>query len=106
MSPRFPAIPTALAACLLLAAGCNLVGPNRSSDAELAHYKQVAKTVEHPQLNTPPSEHAYTPEPRTLARNLAPQQPQEWWDMSLEEAIQTAVARSSASEAPKIRRRR
>ena len=95
MSPRFPAIPTALAACLLLAAGCNLVGPNRSSDAELAHYKQVAKTVEHPQLNTPPSEHAYTPEPRTLARNLAPQQPQEWWDMSLEEAIQTAVARSS-----------
>ena len=95
MSLRFPIISTALAACLLLAAGCNLVGPNRSSDAELAHYKQVAKTVEHPQLNTPPSEHAYTPEPRTLARNPAPQQPQEWWDMSLEEAIQTAVARSS-----------
>lgn len=90
-----PAISVASAAALLLAAGCNLVGPNRNSDAELAHYKQVAKTVEHPQLNTPPSENAYTPAPRTIDHNAAPANPEEWWDMSLEDAIQLAVARSS-----------
>jgi len=95
MLPRFSAISPALAATLLIAVGCNLVGPNRSYDSELAHYKQIAKTVEHPQLDTPPSENAFTPEPRTIDHSGAPQQPQEWWDMSLDEAIQTAVARSS-----------
>jgi outer membrane protein TolC len=82
-------------ATILLPAGCNLVGPNKSSDAELAHYKQVAQTVEHPQLNTPPSEHAFTPEPRTIDHNGAPQQPQQWWDLSLAEAIEIAVTRST-----------
>jgi hypothetical protein len=78
-----------------MAVGCNLVGPNRNYDAELAHYKQVAQTVEHPQLNTPPSENAFTPEPRTIDHTAAPQQPHEWWELSLDEAIQTAVSRSS-----------
>src|SRR5262245_26092502 len=82
-------------AVLLATAGCNLVGPNRSSDAELAHYKQLALAVEHAQLNTPPSENAFTPEPRTIDHNAAPQQPQEWWDLPLIEAIEIAVARSS-----------
>src|SRR5262245_27693099 len=77
-----------------LLAGCNLAGPNRSYDAELAHYKQIAGTVEHPQLTTPPSDNLFTPEPRTIDRNAAPQQPQEWWDMSVEEALQTGLARA------------
>jgi outer membrane protein TolC len=90
---RFPAI--LVLALPLIAAGCNLVGPNRNYDAELAHYKQVAKTVEHSQLDTPPSEYAFSPQPRTIDYNAAPRQAHEWWDMTLDEAIQTAVARSS-----------
>src|SRR5262245_39267869 len=82
-------------AVLLATAGCNLVGPNRNSDAELAHYKQLAQTVEHAQLNTAPSENAFTPEPRTIDHNAAPQQPHEWWDLSLLEAIEIAVSRST-----------
>ncbi len=85
----------AIVAAIGLVAGCNLAGPNRNYDAELAHYKEVARTVDHPQLTTPPSEHLFTPPPRTIDHNAAPQQPQEWWDMSVDEAIQTAVARSS-----------
>ena len=81
----------------LLAAGCNLIGPNRNYDSELAHYKQVAKTVEHPELNTPPSDNAFTPEPRTLDHHAAPQQ-HEWWELSLDEAIQIAVSRSRSSQ--------
>src|SRR5258707_20748 len=93
MLRRFTVISVVVA--LLLAAGCNLVGPNRNYDSELAHYKQVAQTVEHPQLNTPPSENAFTPEPRTIDRNAAPQQPHDWWELSLDEAIQLAVTRST-----------
>src|SRR5262245_61287948 len=95
MLRRFTAVSMIAFAASLLSAGCNLVGPNRNYDSELAHYKQIAKTVEHPQLDTPPSENAFAPEPRTIDHSAAPQQPQEWWEMSLDEAIQTAVARSS-----------
>jgi outer membrane protein TolC len=95
MLRRAFAIAAVLVAALLLAAGCNLVGPNRNYDADLAHYKQVAQTVEHPELNTPPSENAFTPAPRTIDHDPAPRQPHEWWDLSVEEAIQLAVTRSS-----------
>src|SRR5262245_54892743 len=95
MLRRFTTISVIAFAAPLLSVGCNLIGPNRNYDAELAHYKQIAKTVEHPQLNTPASEHAFTPEPRTIDHNAAPRLPQEWWDVSLDEAIQLAVSRSS-----------
>src|SRR5262245_66260321 len=95
MLRRFTTISVIAFAAPLLSVGCNLIGPNRNYDAELAHYKQIAKTVEHPQLNTPASEHAFTPEPRTIDHNAAPGQLNEWWDLSLEEAIQIAVSRSS-----------
>ncbi len=94
MLGRFTTISLIVLAATLLAAGCNLIGPNRNYDSELAHYKQVAKTVEHPELNTPPSDNAFTPEPRTLDHHAAPQQ-HEWWELSLDEAIQIAVSRSS-----------
>ncbi len=94
MLVRFTTISLIVLSATLLAAGCNLIGPNRNFDSELAHYKQVAKTVEHPELNTPPSDNAFTPEPRTLDHHAAPQQ-HEWWNLSLDEAIQIAVSRSS-----------
>jgi outer membrane protein TolC len=94
MLGRYTTISLIVLSATLLAAGCNLIGPNRNFDSELAHYKQVAKTVEHPELNTPPSDNAFTPEPRTLDHHAAPQQ-HEWWDLSLDEAIQMAVSRSS-----------
>ncbi|HZN36418.1 MAG TPA: TolC family protein [Pirellulaceae bacterium] len=92
MLRRLLAIAAILVASL---AGCNLAGPNRAYDAELAHYKQVAATVDHPELTTPPSDNINTPEPRTLDHNAAPQEPREWWDMTVEEALQTALARTS-----------
>lgn len=94
MFRRFTTISLLAFAATFLAAGCNLIGPNRNYDSELAHYKQVAKTVEHPELTTPPSDNAFTPEPRTIDHHAAPGQ-HEWWDLSLEEAIQMAVTRSS-----------
>src|SRR5215207_1384208 len=95
MLPPLRAITPLSLIALLIAAGCNLVGPNRKYDAELAHYKQVAGTVEHAELTTPPGQHADTAEPRTLGHHASPEQAHEWWDMSLDEALQTAVARSS-----------
>lgn len=88
-------IANTLTAMVALLAGCNLAGPNRNYDAELAHYKQIAGTVEHPQLTTPPSDNLFTPQPRTIDHDAAPRDAQEWWDMPLEEAVQTALARSS-----------
>src|SRR5262245_33590257 len=84
-----------LTAAAGLLAGCNLAGPNRAYDAELAHYKQIAATVDHPELTTPPSDNINTPAPRTIDHNAAPQEPRQWWDMSLEEALQTALTRTS-----------
>jgi outer membrane protein TolC len=88
---RLAAISTTLAALTVLAAGCNLAGPNRRADAELEHYKKLAQTVEHADLLTP-AHYADTPAPRTIRENAVPNQ---WWDLSADEAVQIALANSS-----------
>ena len=84
------AVLTAIA--VLLAVGCNLAGPNRRTDEELAHYKQIAQTVDHADLTTPASFHADTPAPRTIRENALPDA---WWEMTVEEAVQIALQNSS-----------
>ncbi|MDX1947203.1 MAG: TolC family protein [Pirellulaceae bacterium] len=77
---------------VLVAVGCNLAGPNRRTDEELAHYKQLTQTVDHADLTTPASWHAETPAPRTIRENALPSQ---WWEITVEEAVQIALQNSS-----------
>jgi outer membrane protein TolC len=87
-----PRIGSLLAIVLLLAAGCNLVGPNRRFDAELEHYKAVARTVESPDAVTPPTPQDFTTAPHTISQNSIPAG---WQDLTVEEAIQLALVNSS-----------
>jgi hypothetical protein len=87
-----PQIGLLLGIALLLAAGCNLVGPNRRFDAELEHYKAVARTVESVDAVTPPSAQDFTTAPHTIRQNAIPTG---WQDLTVEEAIHLALANSS-----------
>jgi outer membrane protein TolC len=87
-----PQIGMLLGIALLLAAGCNLVGPNRRFDAELEHYKEVARTVESADAITPPSAQDFTTAPHTIRQNAIPTG---WQDLTVEEAIHLALANSS-----------
>ncbi|MCU0877506.1 MAG: transporter, partial [Pirellulaceae bacterium] len=87
-----PQIGLLLGIALLLAAGCNLVGPNRRFDAELEHYKAVARTVESVDAITPPSAQDFTTAPHTIRQNAIPTG---WQDLTVEEAIHLALANSS-----------
>jgi hypothetical protein len=74
--------------------GCNLLGKrSKTPDSELEHYKSLARNVVSRDIETPttdPTSLAVGP-PRTL-RNM--QGEQNWWNLSLQDAIQTAFSNS------------
>lgn len=82
-----------LAAGLIAAAGCNLLGPTGTSRDELEHYKELARGAMSADIEQSVSSEFLIPAmPRTVSDGAVPP---EYWDLSLDEAVQTAVARSS-----------
>jgi len=72
--------------------GCTSKRPTCRPNDELAHYKYVATQIEYPDVQVCSSEAAIgSLAPRTLRSNVPPQ----FWDISLEEAIQTALANAA-----------
>ncbi|ADB16477.1 Outer membrane protein-like protein [Pirellula staleyi DSM 6068] len=83
----------AIIALVAMSVGCNLVGPDRKNDPELAHYKEIAARYDYPEVEINPSmQYATSEAPRTINENAVPQ---EWWNMSLDEAVQLAVTQSA-----------
>lgn len=73
--------------------GCKMSSSNfhLSGEGELDHYKQVATELDYPDVKTPAnSQAASIPSPLVVSSDTTPV----YWDMKLEEAIQTALARS------------
>jgi outer membrane protein TolC len=91
MKRHFAFLPTLLLLAAIVAAGCNLVGPKQVYDRELEHYKEVTGGISYEGIHAPPSVLGVPDAPRTINANAAPK---EWWNLSLDEAIQTAVTQS------------
>jgi hypothetical protein len=78
-----------LAGALLLP-GCSFCGRDFTFDENLAHFETVATTIEYPDVSTPTRHDELCAQP---PRHLADPEP-EYWDMTLQEAIQLALTNS------------
>ena len=83
-----------LAAVGLMAALCGCVQQNRGGflggDPDLGYYRTVATDIEYPDVPSANDETATTIAPLTLDDD----EPIEYWDLSLQEAVQIALSRS------------
>lgn len=87
--PRYCAVAAVLALALL--AGCNLFGPARTNDAELEHYKSLARSAEEPapvSITAPPAELA----PRSITAGSLPEH---YLDLTVLDAVQIALSNST-----------
>lgn len=92
MNRRLRSVTALLTLISTLVSGC---APSRPfyffDDGDLSHYKGVATEIEYPDVDVPPLDdvtHALAP--LTVANN----EPTEFWDITLEEAIKNALANS------------
>jgi outer membrane protein TolC len=89
---RFP--PTWIAGALVLLAGCH-AAPRSAVDADMAHYMDASTRIDYPDVEPCGDDHlaeiASTPAPFTLASET----PTEFWDLTLQEAVQLALQNST-----------
>ena len=91
MSRHIPLVRLLAAAVLAVLAGCQPQQPFylRHVDADLSHYKGVATEIEYPDVEAQRlADVAGAKRPLSLMNN----EPQELWNLTLEEAVKTALA--------------
>ena len=77
------------------AAGCTLRKTNPVFEADLSHYRGLARATAFPDSQAIVTDfQSDVSSPRTIRDPRDPSDPKEWWDMRLEDALQIAVTRS------------
>jgi hypothetical protein len=91
MSFRPRSVLRLLLAMIVAISGCAGRGNRFSNDAELAHFQDFAAQIEHPDVESESYPEVATGEaPITIDNSV----PTEYWDLSLEEAIQSSLQHS------------